>query len=219
MQAAEFDHTDFDKSKQSALDEALLVKFFTKQVMNRAKSDAEGRPIYRDVEYIDIKIPGSNTGGACRPARMDDLERFPRHYAAFKARQEMPEEGTPLAEWPAITRSMAEELAFANVKTVEQLSMMADSNVSNFMGLQGFKQKAIEWLDVAKEQVKAQELRTELSIRDKQIAELQAQIDDLSKSKRPTSPVKVEKKKVDVPCETSAEAKPKARRRRRKTAE
>lgn len=220
MQQAEFDHTDFDKSNQATLDETLLVKFFTKQRPDSTKTEEEGRPIFKDVEYVDIKIPGSNTGGACRPARQNDVERFPRHYAAYKQRQEMPEEGTPLAEWPLITRSMSEELAFFNVKTVEQLAQMADVNVSNFMGLAGMKQKAGEWLELTKDQAGSKELHEELDKRDTQIAELKAQIDALAESRKSNAPKPKKKAKPRVSRETSekAEATPKTRRRRRKTA-
>lgn len=217
MTQADFDYTDFDKSKQATLDETLLVKFFIKQRPDPSRTLAEQRPIFKDVEYIDIKIPGSNTGGACRPARQDDVERFPRHYAAFKQRVAQPEEGTPLSEWPLITRSMAEELAFFNVKTVEQLAGMADVQASKFMGINKFRQQATEWLEVAKEQAGSKELQTELEKRDKEIAKLQAQIDQLGSPKDAEPEEVVASPKKAVPRETVA-AKPKTRRRRKKAA-
>ena len=210
----EINADNFDTTKQAALDDTLLVKFFTKQRADAAASDAAGRPIFKDVIYIDIKIPGSNTGGACRPARPGDIARFPRHYAAFKQRMEMPESGTPLSEWPQVTRSLAEELAFYNVKTVEQLANMADVNVSNFMGLAGFKQKAVEWLELVNDQKQADDLQRELSKRDKEIDELRMQIENLM-TKPETIP------ETDVPHETpeaESAVKPKARRRRKKKA-
>ncbi len=147
MQTAEFNHQDFTQNQQSAQDEKLLVKFFTKQVPDKKATEKEGRPIFKDVEYVDIKVPGNRTGGACHPALFRDKQRFPRHYAAFKERTEMPIEGTPLGEWPLISRSQAEEMAFYNVKTVEQLVSMSDTNASKFLGMQVLKRKAAKWLE------------------------------------------------------------------------
>lgn len=151
MQTAEFNHQDFEPNAQSKLDENLLVKFFTKQRENKAASLEEGRPIFKDVEYIDIKVPGNRTGGACRPANYADKQRFPRHYAAFKQREVMPVEGTPLAEWPIMSRSQVEELSFHNVKTVEQLLSMSDTLASQFMGMNTLKSKAKMWLEKSEE--------------------------------------------------------------------
>lgn len=161
MQTAEFDHNDFQNTNEA--DKSLLVKFLVKPKKDQQASKRAGRPIFKDTEYIDIKIPGNRTAGACRPATADDRKRFPEHYARFKQRiEEDPNEGTPLSEWPAISRSQAEELAFVHVKTVEQLANMADVQVANFMGLFELKQKAQEWLEQAKEQAKFAEVKKEL---------------------------------------------------------
>ena len=59
MQVAEFDTDNFEARHQSAEDRKLLVKFFIKPREDRHASLKEGRPVFKDVEYIDIKIPGS----------------------------------------------------------------------------------------------------------------------------------------------------------------
>lgn len=178
MQVAEYNHEEF-KSREAA-DDTLLVKFFVKAVKDEAKSLEEGRPVFKDVEYIDIRVPGQRDSMACRPASARDIERFPRHYHAFKERTELPQEGTPLSEWPAISRSQAEELSFYNVKTVEQLAELSDTHASQFMGIQALKRQAKDWLEVAKEQAAANNLRKELEQRDEMIASLQEQINELT---------------------------------------
>lgn len=149
MQAADFNHEDFTTQGTSAADKTLLVKFYVRPKQNQAASKKEGRPIFKDVEYIDIKVPGTRSGGACRPATQGDKQRFPEHYTAFKNRIEGAEEmvGTPLSEWPQISRSRIEEMAFFHIKTVEQLANMADAQVSQFMGGYDLKRKAAEWLE------------------------------------------------------------------------
>ena len=125
---------DFDKQNQNKMDEQLLVKFFVKPRQDPRQTAEAGRPVFVDTEYVEIRIPGSRDA-ICRPASPRDIARFDRHYAAFKSRTEAPETGTPLVEWPLITRSQAEELSFHNVKTVEQLVSMSDQNATQFMGI------------------------------------------------------------------------------------
>jgi hypothetical protein len=166
---------DFESKNQNSMDDTLLVKFFLKAREDREETKAEGRPIFKDVEYVEIRIPGSRDAVA-RPAGRGDIARFPKHYEAFKNRTEMPESGTPLIEWPLMTRSHAEELSFFNVKTVEQLVAMSDQNASQFMGINKLKAKAKEWLEMAKEQQSSNELASELAKRDDEIEELKAAV-------------------------------------------
>jgi hypothetical protein len=149
MQQAEYNHQDFNHSQQSKQDELLFVKFFIKSVEDKAKSLEAGRPIFKDVEYVDIRVSGKRDSLACRPARHQDLQRFAKHYDLFKSRTEMPIEGTPLSEWPQISRSQIEELSFLNCKTIEQLCEMSDTHVSQFRGGYSLKEKAKQWMKAA----------------------------------------------------------------------
>lgn len=149
MQQLDYDHTHFEQGNNAG-DQALLVKFFNKPVQDQAATQEQGRPVFKDVCYVDIRTVGSKNGYVCRPARQDDKNRFPRHYKAFLDRVEMPLEGTPLAEWTLISRSQAEEMAYLGVKTVEQLASVSDANIGVIMGGFALKAKATEWLEAAK---------------------------------------------------------------------
>ena len=179
MQTAEFDVNSFEHSRQREEDEKLLVKFYMKSVQDKAATAREGRAIFKEIEYIDIKIPG-NRDGAARPATFKDKQRFPKHYQAFQQRIDMPTEGTPLSEWPHITRSLADEMAFMNIKTVEQLANLTDNNAARFMGAQMYKQKAKEWLEQAKEDVTIDKLKSELAARDAMLEKLEARVNLLT---------------------------------------
>ena len=179
MQTAEFNHNDFEPNAQSKLDENLLVKFFTKQRQDNAATKEAGRPIFKDVEYVDIKVPGQRSGGACRPATFRDKQRFPRHYLAYEQRKEMPQEGTPLAEWALMTRTQVEELSFHNVKTVEQLVSMSDTLASQFMGMNTLRAKAKTWLEDSEETARINEiesLKTSNNEKDEKILNLESQM-------------------------------------------
>lgn len=195
MQVAEFNPDDFNRANQSQADQALLVRFVVKPRLDEEESAIKGRPIYREIEYIDIRVPGS-PDNVIRPATARDKERFPRHYAAFKNRTSNNDyvEGTLLAEWPLVNRSQVEELAFFGIKTVEQLASCSDANGQVFMGFNGLKQKANEWLAAAKEGAALLEMKAELNRRDAEIAELRGMIESLQNvnSKKPGRKKKVE---------------------------
>ena len=190
MPIADLNPDDFMSRNQNRMDEGLLVKFYIKPLKDDEETIKQGRPIFKEVEYVDIKIPGNRLSGAVRPATTADIERFPRHYAAFKNRvTDELVEGTLLSEWPLMSRSMVEQLAFFNVKTVEQLASMTDGNAQKFQGINGFKTKAKEWLKVAKEGKAAADLAQELEKRDQQIEMLTAQVNKLMEQQLPATPV------------------------------
>lgn len=180
MQTADFDYNDFASNQQSEADKKLLVKFYTKTVPDNDASAAEGRPMFKDKEYVDIRVPGARDGVG-RPATPRDKQRFPQHYLAYKNRMEAPLEGTPLSEYPAISRSLADQLSFQNIKTVEQLADLNDSLMHTIPGAQNFKQKAKDWLESTKDDGVLSRMRDELSQRDLKIQEQGDQLAGLLK--------------------------------------
>lgn len=192
MRTADFDYADFQQSQQSRVDEQLLVKFFLKPYEDKEATAAEGRPIYKEREYVEIRVPGKRDPQACRPATNADKARFPKHYEAFLKRVEAPTEGTPLAEWPLCSRTQVEELSFLSCKTVEQLAEMNDNAASQIRGGYDLKNKAREWLEAAEKSkilAEKQQMQDEMDSMRAELDELKALV------KKPASRAK--KKVVD----------------------
>lgn len=59
-------------------------------------------------------------------------------YEAWKAGQELPESGTPLAAWNGVSPEQAEALRMKSIKTVEDVAQLTDSHVQRF-GLPGLR--------------------------------------------------------------------------------
>jgi hypothetical protein len=175
MQTANYNHNDFANTSEA--DKGLLVKYFYKERPDSAASAENGYPTFKEVPYIEIRIPGQRDAQACRPASEADNQRFPAHYKAFLDRVEAPIEGMPLAEWPQVTRSQVEALAFNSIKTVEQLAAVSDTNISGFMGGYGLKAKAQKWLEMNSAETvdrEKEEMRETIADMQAQIAELLA---------------------------------------------
>ena len=199
MQQAEFNHNDFGDTSEA--DKSLMVKFFYKEVQNKMESQKQGRPVFKEKLYIEIRIAGQRDVQACRPATHADKQRFPRHLDAFERRVEAPTEGMPLVEWPKITRSQAEELSFNNVKTVEQLASMKDSNLSKMMNGYSLRDAAVKWLELNSAETvdrEKEEMRAEL-------AELRSIVEKLGYTKEePVEPAAELESPLDEPEEAPA---------------
>jgi hypothetical protein len=164
-------------------DERLFVRFFWHPRRNDTKSSEEGRPIYEDREYVEITVPGNRDMVVFKPATDMERERFPQHYAAFLNKAAMPNQGTPLSVWPALTKAQVEEMKFFNVHTIEQLADMADAQAQKFMGIQNLRTRARAFLEETGKSAAAEKLSAELAKRDEEIASLRAQMDEILKDR------------------------------------
>jgi uncharacterized coiled-coil protein SlyX len=185
MGIADYDASDFEQGRQAEQDSKLLVKFYYRTVPDAGKSEEQGRAVFKEQEYVSVRVPGRGRSGAVRPATARDKKRFERHYVAFKQRVELPETGTPLSEWPVVSRSLSETLAFMGIKTVEHLANIDDNIASGIMGGNTLKRKANEWLERAKQDVSVDQLTDELAKRDTLIANMQEQLDMLTSEHKP----------------------------------
>lgn len=188
MQQADFDVSDFDN--RQAGDKNVYAKFYIRPFHDEAESAKEGRPIYRDREYIEIRTPGNETNIIKRPVTEMDRGRFRQAYAAFKAGDLEQIIGTPLAETPWITRSQVEELAYLRIRTLEQLANVGDDVCTRIPGMFKLKQRAQQALDKAEKtapfialQAENEELRTKVAAMEQAIADQGALLKKLSDKK------------------------------------
>lgn len=159
-------------------DQGLYVEFYWREVQNEAKTIQEGRPVFESKEYIKIISPADKTKMWDRPVlkrsngvQPSDIDRFPRQWERFQRQEQQVMEGTPVTEWPQITRSDAASLKAMNIHTIEQLAALGDNNL-NWLGARAIRDKAKNWLEKAKDGAAAAQWAKEKS-------ELQAQIDAL----------------------------------------
>jgi hypothetical protein len=162
-------------------DTRLRVQFGLFPQVDQDASDKEGRPIYKDVEYITIMVPGERDI-VHRAAWKRDYERFPLQYAAFKnAQNQDAASGTPLKLVPWLTLGQVKELEHFNCFTIEQLASMPDSSAQKFMQINKLKQLAKDYLQAAKEAAPLTAMRAEMDKKDDQINSLSKQVADLAK--------------------------------------
>lgn len=141
---------------------SVHVTFFMHPVENKRLSVEAGRPIFKDVEYVRIKFPGDPKRIHVAPAkekaqmepgsgrRLDYIERFPEHYARFKAGNDQGQVGTPISELPFLTEAKRHELRAVSIHTAEALAELPDRTIQKLgMGMRSLVEQARSWLDAA----------------------------------------------------------------------
>jgi len=180
METLDYDYQVFDSNSQQA-DKNLSVKFFSMPVKDEQASAEQGRPIYKDVTHAELRIRGDRNNIIHKPVDLAIQRRFPDQWRAYEQGQELTGDGTPLAEWPSMSKSMVEEMRYFGFHTVEHLADARDDVVSKFPGLRSLQQKAKAFMELAKGNAPLEKMQVELETRDSTIAAQASQIADLAK--------------------------------------
>jgi uncharacterized coiled-coil protein SlyX len=186
METLEYNHNDFN-AQQAEQDRALLVKFYTAPLKNEERTLEEGRPIFDDVDMIEIRVRGTKDNIVNRPVRADDKVRFREAWRHHQDGEKAVQSGTPLAQWPVMATSQVEEMKYLGFVTVEQIAEANDSVVSSITGLQTLKNKAKAFIEFSKGAAPIEKLQTQLAdsanvveTLQRQLAETQAALTKLS---------------------------------------
>jgi hypothetical protein len=163
----------------------LFVTFYLEALEIKAESEKLGRPVYKDVPFIKVVVPGDVNNIIERKATDQDKEKFPKAWARFQAQETEGHEGTPLEQWPQMSRSLVKESKFFEIHTVEQLANLSDINVSRMgMGYMDLRNKAKAYLVAAAGTAGETAQAAENQRLKDMIADLQRQMNDVSEKKR-----------------------------------
>lgn len=132
-----------------------VVTFYTKARHLKFRSDQEGRPVYKNVDYVRIQFPGQDKQVTEREVKDEDKQRFPAEWRAYQTGKEQVTEGIPLEDWPAVDPALRMTLQALAVRTVEQVASMDDNACQNIHGGMGLRRRAQLFLNEATERTKA----------------------------------------------------------------
>ncbi|MGD9650340.1 MAG: hypothetical protein AB7G80_05010 [Dongiaceae bacterium] len=173
----------------------LAPMFYNRAVEDKAASEKEGRPIFREVAFVQIHIPGDKNTVIDRKVRDEDKARWAPLWQAFTAKIETPLEGTPLEQWPALSVSQVAEMKALHITTVEQLAALSELGLQRLgLGAREWQNKAKHFLAFAKDSANAEKLQNEKEVLQKQLQEMQAQLTELKTKLSPQSKARRAKK-------------------------
>jgi hypothetical protein len=128
-------------------DKYLAVKFSKKAVHNKFKSEQEGRQVFEDVDWINIRIPGDKTTEVSRKVKEEDKERFEFQWNNYLNREEDKKNGIPLDMLPSITPAQVANLQALRVETIEQLANLHEKGIKNLFEGRDLVKKAKLFLE------------------------------------------------------------------------
>jgi hypothetical protein len=150
-------------------DARLAVQFYKKSVKQDIASDEAGRPIFKEFDFVKIMIPGDNLTEIDTYAQDSHKQRFPRQWAHYQNQVANHQDivGTPLEQWPQVTRSQADELRGLKFHTVESIADCSDQQLQRIgmvagMSPHNFRLKAKAFLNLANDSAEVAHREAEL---------------------------------------------------------
>ena len=172
------------ESDISNADSRLAVQFYKKSVKQDIASDEAGRPIFKEFDFVKIMIPGDNLTEIDTYAQESHKQRFPRQWAHYQNQVANHQDiiGTPLEQWPQVTRSQAEELRGLKFHTVESIADCSDQQLQRIgmvagMSPHNFRLKAKAFLNLANESAEVAHREQELQSLREENAKIKAETD------------------------------------------
>jgi len=165
-------------------DALLSVRFYRKPIEIKDETIAQGRPIFKDADWIQIMTPGDQLNVIDTIARDNHKARFPQQWAAYQNKIGNQEEivGTPVSAWPLVSMSQAEELKGIKFHTVESIANCSDQQLQRIgmiagMSPHAFREKARTYLNLAKDTAEVDAKNAELAQLKEENAKIKAETD------------------------------------------
>lgn len=178
---------EFDQYGQIKTDKHLpIVTFSVEAKHDKSASEREGRPIFRNVEMVNIVFPADRQRTIVRPAHAQATKigneiityamKFPEQYKRFKADQPQVVEGTPLSEAPFLDTAQRAMLKALSVYTIEQLASLQGQALKNLgPGGLALQQKAHGYLEAASGTANVTAMSAKIASLEQTVADLSAQ--------------------------------------------
>ena len=179
-------------SDEHNADSRLQVRFYKRAIKQEDASNEAGRPIFKEFDFVHICVAGDTLTEIDTYALENHKQRFPLHWSAYQNKlgaDDAGYEGTPLTEWPLISKSQAEELRAMKFHTVEAIAGASDQQLQRIgmaagMSPYAFRDKAKAFLNLAtasaetdKREQELNALRQELAKKDQETAKMKQETD------------------------------------------
>lgn len=169
-------HTD----PQYKTDDGSALRIWKDAAQNNFLSEREGRPIFDEVTFVEVISPGSGNSTpvfeVMRVLAPEAKHPDPKYGVKYKEYKKYLDDfeqsdnidtslaGTPLAQWPEMTRTMVATMKAQKIFTIDALAQLPDSKL-HVVGPDGrsWREKAIAHIENAKNTGYATHLAAELT--------------------------------------------------------
>lgn len=165
-------------SDEQNADSRLVVRFYKRAVQQETETLAAGRPIYKEFDFVHICVAGDALTEIDTYVTPQHITRFPIQWAQYQNRLGADDQeivGTPLNEWPLVSKSQAEELRGMKFHTVEAIANASDQQLQRIgmaagMSPYAFRDKAKAFLNRATTDAEADKREQEIAALKEEIA-------------------------------------------------
>jgi hypothetical protein len=179
-------------SDEGNADSRLQVRFYKRAVQQEQETLQAGRPIYKEFDFVHICVAGDSLTEIDTYVTEQHKHRFAIQWAQYQNRVGADDTqivGTPVGEWPLVSKSQAEELRAMKFHTVEAIAGASDQQLQRLgmaagMSPYAFRDKAKAFLNLAtnaaetdKRESEINALKEELAKKDEETAKIKAETD------------------------------------------
>lgn len=137
-------------------DARLAVRFYTKALPNEFETIKQGRPIFYECDFVAINLPGNQLNNFDGFVNESHKQRFPKQWAYYQNNKTSNDQiiGTPIDQWPLVSKAQAEELRAMKFYTVDSIAAASDAQLQAIgmkAGMQphAFRDRAQRFLQLA----------------------------------------------------------------------
>jgi hypothetical protein len=155
-----------------------IVSFEVKSEFMPFKSKEANTEIYEDVTYIRKSVRGNDKLEVVRPVRDEDKREYPFAWQEYQRGEAAAERGTSIAKLAGVDAPTLRHLHAKNIFTIEDLTMVSDSNLQNLgLGARELRKKAFEYVKAHEGASEAGSLRELVSKQSEDLAKAMALIE------------------------------------------
>jgi hypothetical protein len=168
-------------AKYADMNKGITPLFFIEELPDEAATERAGTLKVREQENVRLIIAGDMLSAAVHPVTREIKERFADQYRRWKeTRSNDHIDGTPLDAWPLASRGFIMELKAVNVRSVEDLAGVADSNIQRITDGRIWRAKAQAWLATNKDAGQAAKYAADFERANVEIADLKRQLAEVA---------------------------------------
>lgn len=141
------------------------INFEKRAIENKVETLKQGHYVGKDVDYVYVTLPGGRDVYASKVdvwlekqttyarngrIKQEWLDYYIKSYRQWQQGEEIPENGTPIKTWSALSPNQIQIILGARIRTVEDLAQANDEGLRRLgMGGRDLVNKAKSWLNSA----------------------------------------------------------------------
>lgn len=168
-------------NRQERGEDNTIPRFYMRAVQDPLETERQNRPIYKEVPYVEIIVPGDKNNRPDVKVTDEHKRRWPVQWEKFQISKREVLEGTPIESWPLLNRAQVAEFKALGILTVESLAGLDDLGVQK-LGPYGLNMRQRAKQHIQPPSMTEGELRSENRQLKQQLEAVTARLENLERN-------------------------------------